>query len=90
MAETSDFAELRRQMIDFQLRGRGIHDERVLAAMNRVPREAFVDAAHRRSAYADCALPIGEGQTISQPYTVAFMAEAAQISPTDRVLEIGT
>jgi protein-L-isoaspartate(D-aspartate) O-methyltransferase len=90
MFETLDFTELRREMVDLQLRARGIRDERVLAAMNRVPREAFVDAAHRCSAYADCALPIGEGQTISQPYTVAFMAEAAQIAPTDRVLEIGT
>jgi protein-L-isoaspartate(D-aspartate) O-methyltransferase len=77
-------------MVEYQVRARGIRDMRVLAAMSRVPREAFVDAAQQWSAYADCALPIGEGQTISQPYTVAFMAEAAQIAPTDRVLEIGT
>jgi len=77
-------------MVEHQLRARGIGDERVLAAMNRVPREAFIDAALRDSAYADGALPIGEGQTISQPFTVAFMAEAARIRPTDRVLEIGT
>ena len=66
----------RRQMIERQLRGRDIEDERVLEAMARVPRELFVPAGERRRAYADAALPIGHGQTISQPYMVARIVEA--------------
>lgn len=77
-------------MIDDQLRRRGISDERVLAAMGQVPREEFVPDDLRLRAYEDGALPIGLGQTISQPYVVAFMAEVAQIQPDDKVLEIGT
>lgn len=77
-------------MVELQLRHRGIRDERVLAAMASVPREEFVLLSERGSAYADGALPIGHGQTISQPVVVAFMAEAMQIAETDRVLEIGT
>jgi protein-L-isoaspartate(D-aspartate) O-methyltransferase len=77
-------------MIEFQLRRRGISDERVLAAIGRVPRHLFVPEELRRSAYADTPLPIGHGQTISQPYVVAFMTEALGIAPADRVLEIGT
>lgn len=80
----------RRRMVEDQLRARGIGDERVLAAMDRVPREAFVDVDQQDSAYDDCALPIASGQTISQPYTVAYMCEAARIGPADKVLEIGT
>jgi protein-L-isoaspartate(D-aspartate) O-methyltransferase len=76
-------------MVRHQLRGRGIRDERVLSAMASVPREAFVPESERASAYADGALPIGDGQTISQPVVVAAMAEALQIMPTDKVLEIG-
>ena len=70
--------------------GRGIHDERVLAAMRAVPRHEFVPEALRAEAYADCPLPIGHGQTISQPFVVAFMTEQLQPQPTDRVLEVGT
>lgn len=77
-------------MVERQLRGRGIGDERVLDAMTRVPRHRFVPAEQQAEAYADRALPIGFGQTISQPYVVAFMTEALKIAPTDAVLEIGT
>ena len=69
---------------------RGIHEERVLAAMAKVPREEFVPADERAAAYADHPLPIGYDQTISQPYIVAFMTEQLQPKPSDRVLEIGT
>lgn len=84
------FARQRREMVDQQLRRRGLRDERVLQAMLAVPREEFVPAPLRESAYDDCALPIGQGQTISQPFTVAFMIEALQLGGDERVLEIGT
>lgn len=77
-------------MVESQLRGRGIADERVLAAMFRVPRHEFTPAQTRDQAYEDHPLGIGEGQTISQPYIVALMLEALELKPTDRVLEIGT
>ena len=77
-------------MVERQLAARGIVDERVLAAMERVPRDAFVPADLAEFAYDDNPLPIAEGQTISQPYIVALMAEAARIGPGDRVLEVGT
>lgn len=77
-------------MVDQQLRSRGVKDERVLEAMARVPRHAFVPAEHQAAAYGDHPLPIGFGQTISQPYIVAFMTEALALQPEDRVLEIGT
>ena len=80
----------RRAMVERQLAARGITDGRVLAAMERVPREAFVPAELAEYAYDDSPLPIGEGQTISQPYIVALMAEAAHIGPGARVLEVGT
>jgi protein-L-isoaspartate(D-aspartate) O-methyltransferase len=80
----------RAAMVSGQLRGRGIKDERVLEAMGAVPREAFVSAAERRHAYADEALPIDAGQTISQPYMVARMTELLDVQPGDRILEIGT
>jgi protein-L-isoaspartate(D-aspartate) O-methyltransferase len=73
-----------------ELRQQGIHDERVLAALGRVPRPEFVAAADQHRAYANVALPIGEGQTISQPYVVALMTQALALQPTERVLEIGT
>jgi protein-L-isoaspartate(D-aspartate) O-methyltransferase len=76
-------------MVDYQLRRRGIRDERVLAAMESVPREEFVPPVLRPSAYDDGALPIGHDQTISQPLVVAFMAETLRIQPGDKVLEIG-
>jgi protein-L-isoaspartate(D-aspartate) O-methyltransferase len=80
----------RARMVEHQLRQRGIADERVLAAMSAVPREAFVAAGQWPLAYADEALPIAAGQTISQPYIVARMTELLGVGPGDRVLEIGT
>ncbi len=77
-------------MVDEQLRARGIKDPRVLEAMARVPRHLFVPEGQRDEAYGDFPLPIGHGQTISQPYIVAFMTEALRLEPTHRVLEIGT
>jgi protein-L-isoaspartate(D-aspartate) O-methyltransferase len=77
-------------MIKGQLVERGILDPRVLEAMHRVPRHLFVPSELASLAYSDGPLPIGEGQTISQPYIVAYMTEAARLSPADRVLEIGT
>ena len=85
-----DFDALRARMVEAQLRQRGIRGERVLAAMAKVPREKFVAPAYAREAYADGPLPIGEGQTISQPFMVAAMVEALEVEPSDRVLEIGT
>ena len=76
--------------IDDQLVARGVRDERVLEAMRRVPRDAFVPAAARPYAYDDRALAIGSGQTISQPYMVAAMTEALRLSGTERVLDVGT
>ena len=84
------FEAARRRMVERQLAARGIADERVLAAMRRVRRDAFVPADLAEFAYDDNPLPIAEGQTISQPYIVALMAEAAEIAPDDRVLEVGT
>ena len=77
-------------MVDSQLRARGGCDPRVRDAMLRVPRHAFTPGRLRDQAYEDHPLPIGEGQTISQPYIVARMLEALELSPTDRVLEVGT
>jgi protein-L-isoaspartate(D-aspartate) O-methyltransferase len=77
-------------MVERQLRGRGIEDERVLAAMGAVPREAFVPPRQRHRAYADSALPIEEGQTISQPWIVAAICQALGLSGGERVLEVGT
>jgi protein-L-isoaspartate(D-aspartate) O-methyltransferase len=76
-------------MVAEQLRGRDIADERVLTAMERVPRELFVPEAFRDRAYDDAALPIGRGQTISQPYMVARICEALAAGPNDRVLDVG-
>ena len=86
-------AELTREraaMVERQLRARGIVDERVLAAMASVPREAFISERRRDQAYLDAALPIEAGQTISQPYIVALMTELLEPAESDRVLEIGT
>ena len=77
-------------MVERQLRRRGIGDERVLAAMGEVPREAFLPARMRSRAYADSALPIGEEQTISQPWIVAAICQALELAGTELVLEIGT
>lgn len=84
------YSSLRHQMVDTQLRQRGIADERVLAAMERVPRHEFAPERYRDQAYEDHPLPIGERQTISQPYIVAIMLNALNLSPTEKVLEIGT
>jgi len=84
------FAPLRTEMIEQQLRRRGIADMGVLAAMTTVPRHEFVPADFRHQAYADAPLPIGDGQTISQPYMVAVMTAALRLNGTERVLEIGT
>jgi len=77
-------------MVQDQLRGRGIRDERVLSAMETVPRHMFVSERLQDNAYDDCALPIGEGQTISQPYMVALMTELLELKGDEKVLEIGT
>lgn len=77
-------------MVQVQLLERGIRDERVLVAMGKVPREKFIEPEFARDAYADGPLPIGSGQTISQPYMVAAMVEALDVQPGDRVLEVGT
>jgi protein-L-isoaspartate(D-aspartate) O-methyltransferase len=82
--------EERREMVERQLRGRDIVDENVLGAMERVPRELFVPERERRRAYDDAALPIGHGQTISQPYMVARICEALSVRPNHRVLDVGT
>jgi protein-L-isoaspartate(D-aspartate) O-methyltransferase len=87
---TIDFGAQRDRMVEQQLKLRGIKDERVLAAMGKVPREQFVSVDARASAYQDAPLPIGYGQTISQPYIVAFMTEQLRPKQTDRVLEIGS
>jgi protein-L-isoaspartate(D-aspartate) O-methyltransferase len=85
-----DWAAARHVMVEQQLRTRGITDARVLAVMRETPRHLFVPEAAMREAYADSPLPIGEGQTISQPYIVALMTELARPTPTDRALEVGT
>ncbi len=82
-------ARQRERMVAEQIGARGIDDAAVLAAMRAVPREQFVDAAWQAQAYADTPLPIGDGQTISQPYIVALMLAALHLGPDDRVLEIG-
>ncbi|MEA3640591.1 MAG: protein-L-isoaspartate(D-aspartate) O-methyltransferase [Lamprobacter sp.] len=82
--------EERQRMVERQIEQRGVADEAVLAAMRSVPRHAFVPPDLRDRAYADSPLPIGHGQTISQPYIVGFMTETLQLAPGDRVLEIGT
>jgi len=85
----SDFADLRGQMVRRQIEARGILDALILDAFREVPREEFVDEEHRRWAYDDNPLPIEAGQTISQPYIVALMIEAAAIAPGGKVLEVG-
>lgn len=84
------FARLRLEMVEQDLRGRGIRDPQVLEAMMLVPRHLFVDEREREAAYQDRPLPIGEGQTISQPFVVALMTELLELKGGDKVLEIGT
>jgi protein-L-isoaspartate(D-aspartate) O-methyltransferase len=87
---TDPFASLRGQMVETQIKRRGVHDARVLAAMRKVPRHEFVLKGDERQAYGDHPLPIGFGQTISQPYIVAYMCELAGLDRSSRVLEVGT
>ena len=90
MTKPSDFTQLRELMVDRQLRRRGISDERVLAAMAKIPREHFVPEDVKRSAYNDSALPIGHEQTISQPWVVAAICQALDLDRGETVLEVGT
>jgi protein-L-isoaspartate(D-aspartate) O-methyltransferase len=90
MTKTDPYEREREAMVEHQIRDRGIRDERVLAAMREVPRHLFVPKGYERAAYEDRPLPIGEGQTISQPYIVAVMTEQLGLAPQDRVLEIGS
>ncbi|MFW5968918.1 MAG: protein-L-isoaspartate(D-aspartate) O-methyltransferase [Persicimonas sp.] len=88
--KSTDYNWKRERMVEEQLVRRGIDDEAVLDAMRQVPREAFVPQKYRVTAYSDRPLPIGEGQTISQPYMVAMMTQALELDEGDKVLEIGT
>jgi protein-L-isoaspartate(D-aspartate) O-methyltransferase len=88
--EPVNYLEERAAMVRDQIRSRGIKDERVLEAMLKVQRHCFVPDAYLNQAYEDYPLPVGEGQTISQPYIVAFMTEALELKSQDKVLEIGT
>ena len=90
MTEQMQFEEERRLMVEIQLRHRGIRDQRVLDAMLRVPRHEFVPSALVNAAYDDRPLPLGDAETISQPYIVAVMTEAARVEPGDKALEVGT
>ncbi len=86
----SDYSKLRERMVKRQIAGRGVRSKPVLDAMRKVPRERFLPRGHGVFAYDDSPLPIGEGQTISQPYVVAFMAEGLGLEGGEKVLEIGT
>jgi protein-L-isoaspartate(D-aspartate) O-methyltransferase len=86
----NNFFEKRERMVDTQIRARGVKDEKVLAAMRKVPRHLFIPENMKLFAYQDEPLLIGEGQTISQPYIVAYMSEALQLKGHERVLEVGT
>lgn len=90
LAQADKFVKFRKEMIGTQIKKRGIKDKEVIQAMLEVERHLFVPEYIRAHAYKDSALPIGEGQTISQPYIVALMTEALELKPTDKVLEIGT
>ena len=89
MTETDSSADEREKMVRLQIKARGVRDPEVLAAMQKIPRHLFVPEDCERSAYEDRPLPIGEGQTISQPYIVAVMTEQLELQPGDRVLEVG-
>ena len=86
----NDFDEMRRQMVIVQLSGRDIKDKKILHIFEKVPRHKFIDPKFYKDAYSDFPLPIGNGQTISQPYIVALMVQLLDIKKNDRVLEIGT
>ena len=89
-AERPDWTDLRERMVRQQIETRGVKDEQVLAAMRSVPRHRFVPDDYREASYQDSPLPIGESQTISQPYIVALMSELLEVEAGDKVLEIGT
>jgi len=89
-AKPVSYEEQRQHMVKFDIKARGIKDQKVLDAMLKIPRHLFVAESYRNYAYADHPLPIDAGQTISQPYIVALMTEALKLNPDDRVLEIGT
>jgi protein-L-isoaspartate(D-aspartate) O-methyltransferase len=89
-SETDHFVRERREMVESQLRARGLNDERVLDAMDHVPRHEFIAESYSRRAYEDGPLPIGADQTISQPYIVGLALQSLCLQPTDKVLEIGT
>jgi len=89
-ADDSDYAVQREHMVRTQIEGRGIRDPRLLEALRRIPRHEFMPEAVRKSAYGDHPAPIGYGQTISQPYIVAFMTDALKLTGQEKVLEIGT
>jgi protein-L-isoaspartate(D-aspartate) O-methyltransferase len=88
--EEMEFDKLRKEMVEYQIRRRGIKDERVLRVMEKIPRHKFIPENLREEAYEDHPVPIGEGQTISQPYIVALMTECLKLDGTEKVLEIGT
>jgi len=88
--EPDQWETTRRRMVETQIAARGVKDERVLAAMTDIPRHLFVPSTFREAAYNDSPLPIGKGQTISQPYIVGVMTELLMVKPEDRVLEIGS
>ncbi len=88
--EKDVFTQMRLEMVQTQIEGRGVRNERVLEAMRKVPRHEFVPVMEKLLAYSDSPLPIGYGQTISQPYIVGLMTELLQIEPNDRVYELGT
>jgi len=90
MFDSKDFKELRKTMVETQIKRRGVSDKNVLAAMLKVERHLFISEKVIDNAYADNPIPIGEGQTISQPYIVAYMTELLQINSESKVLEIGT
>ncbi|MEW6416996.1 MAG: protein-L-isoaspartate(D-aspartate) O-methyltransferase [Nitrospirota bacterium] len=90
LSAADPYIQKRQAMVENDIKGRGIKDKKVLDVMGRIPRHLFVDEGLRNRAYADYPLPIGEGQTISQPYVVALMTEALRLKPADKVLEIGT
>ena len=84
------FLTMRHKMVEIQIQDRGIRDEQVLAAMRKVPRHEFVPSEEKLAAYSDGPLPIGHSQTISQPYIVGLMTELLQLTPEDKVFEVGT
>ncbi|MCX5872703.1 MAG: protein-L-isoaspartate(D-aspartate) O-methyltransferase [Deltaproteobacteria bacterium] len=90
MHPSSDFDKIRERMVRHQIEARGVSDPRVLAAMLEIPRHLFVGKAQQDRAYDDCPLPIGFGQTISQPYMVAVMTQLLRLTGTEKVLELGT